>query len=259
MSREKEKIREDIDSQLEDHELDKGVSVVIQSIQEIMSREADPSDSYAEFSYEDKKRLDSEIIKVTEFAWQAFARREFKEVLKMSKDLLTACGVSEAHNISIMSPGHAVALTEAINWAAKTISNSFYWMKPLLIVATSQIEGVHFGLGEDDAYYLGNESIGVASFHDPSYEIDALYHFLGQSIPPWENEWSGVLRQSHAFEILRDLDDLSHNKGMASHYVEATSPEEFKEIRKKYIRKNTHERLVKLGALLKTALETTST
>ena len=115
-------------------------------------------------------------------------------------------------------------------------------------MATVLRGGVHFGIGKDNAYYLGTENIGVASFHDPGDEIGYLCDYTGTTVPQWSHEWSGVERQSSAFDI---LEALSKNNGLSQEYAQATSPEEFNQIREKYLQDNFRKRLTTLGEIIK--------
>lgn len=252
MSKEARIEREQIETGIDDYEAKKeSWRTLIDSIRERVYRTGNPEDFYTEErSPEDFHFLEEKIFEANRAAEQAFWQRDFDEVIRIGKALLEACGIKEAKNASPASPSHAVALSEAVNWASKTISYEFYGLKPLIIVSTAQIGGVHFGIGEDNAYYLGTESIGMASFHDPNDEIGYLCNSLGLTVPQWEHKWSGVERQSSAFSI---LSDLSNNTGIAEEYAHATSPEEFREIRQKYLKGAFNQRLTTIGEIIESA------
>lgn len=187
------------------------------------------------------------LSKLSNTALELIKEKKFAEVLEIGQKALEASGIESAMNVNPESPDGAVALTEAINWAAKTISYHFYDLKPKLIVAAAQIPGVHFGYGDDSTYSLGSPTIGTASFHDPGDEVGyILSEHLNKDIPQWEYEWSGVSRQESAFEI---LEDLSSGRGLVEVYANTTSPEPIRIAREKYMRKNFHDRLATLGEL----------
>jgi len=89
----------------------------------------------------------------------------------------------------------AIMIAEAVNLAAKVIDDGFYELKPKVIDAAAEM-GARGGWGEDGAFYLYHESVGVASFHDPWCEIG--------SGGEWHTPWSEVTRQELAFQLLVD-------------------------------------------------------
>lgn len=214
----------------------------------VRSAEIPPEEFFSSGQYESFEKFDDLLIKLSNLAFHAVIEKDFTEALDIGRQALEISGISAANNISMQSPDDVVALTEGINWAAKTISYSFYSLKPTMLVAASQTEGVFFGYGDDGAYYLGTPTIGVASFHDPGDEVGYIItHCLKQTIPEWEYPWSGVSRQDDAFNI---LDDLSSGRKLVEHYADVTSPEEMKKARDTYMKNNFHDRLVKIGELL---------
>ena len=87
----------------------------------------------------------------------------------------------------------AVMICEAVNWAAKSLDEAFYAMKPACIEAALAV-GADGGWGDDGVFYLTAPGVGVACFHDP---VGALAHIQAQ----WRGGWSGIRRQSWAFDI----------------------------------------------------------
>jgi hypothetical protein len=99
---------------------------------------------------------------------------------------------------------------EAVNWAAKTISLSFYDLKAEVVDAIAQIRGVVSGWSEDGTFVLYHPEVGTIHFHDPGGEIE--------SGGEWPHSWSGVERQSLAFEALVNAD-------LRRQLAEATAPD----------------------------------
>ncbi len=251
MSKERRFVYQQIEDGLEEyHSGAEYLKSLSESIRSIVYETGDPEDFYADTNYEKRNIVEEKITEAVELVWQAFQRRNFQEVIEIGRTLLEVCGIKGARTASSMSPNYVVALAESINWAAKTISYEFYKIKPFFVVSASQIEGVHFGIGDDDAYYLGSEGVGVASFHDPQDEIGYLFGYLNINVPQWQYGWSGVDRQPSSFAI---LEDLSSNKGLADEYAEATSPEDFREIRRRYLKGNFRNRLATIGEIIESA------
>ena len=98
----------------------------------------------------------------------------------------------------------AILITEAVNWAAKTIDWEYYTLKPRCI-EECWAKGAEGGW-RDGIFYLYHPDVGVASFHDPNDEIgiDCRYRWL------WE--WSGIPRQNLAFDLLVDRKTLLYMK-----------------------------------------------
>jgi len=208
-----------------------------------------PEAFFSSGQYESIGRFEDIVAKISGLAFRAVIKEDFSETIDIGRQLLEVSGITAAKSASTQSPNGAIALAEAINWGAKSISYAFYSLKPAMIVAASQIGGVFFGYGDDGAYYLGSPTIGVASFHDPGDEVGyILGHYLKKDIPEWEYEWSGVSRQESAFEL---LNDLNSGQGLAKAYANSTSPEEMVEVRDKYMENNFRERLHVLDDLLK--------
>ena len=103
----------------------------------------------------------------------------------------------------------AIMIAEAVNWAAKTIDYKFYGIKPAVIDAAIAI-GCDGGWGSDGCFFLADDRVGVASFHDPAGDIRADGH--------WPHPWTGVRRQDAAFDILV-------NPAVRRLYREATAPD----------------------------------
>ena len=140
-------------------------------------------------------------------------------------------GIEGTEKVSVQTPSSAIVLTEAINLAAKEYDSKCYWLKPAMIVASWKL-GADFGIGEDNAYYLGTPTVGVASFHDPGDEVGYLVlKVIKEQIPVWGSPWSGLIRQDDAYEILKDF--YAENS-LVEQYAEATSTEEMQVIREKY-------------------------
>lgn len=87
-------------------------------------------------------------------------------------------------------------VAEAINWAAKTVDPAFYDLKGEVVDEIAQSRGIQSGWGEDGVFYLYSPEVGVVCFHDPWEEIT--------SEGEWSHPWSGIERQSLAFDALRD-------------------------------------------------------
>ncbi len=176
--------------------------------------------------------------------------------------MLVAYNVNAALSVSSVSPSGAVVIAEACNLAAKD-SSIFYAIKPGLIIASWKM-GAHFGVRQEinrreseynredvfeDVYYLSDLTVGTASFHDPRGEIKTLVStFLKEAIPKWEHEWSGVVRQDEAYEI---MDSLAAGDDIIESYAKRTLPEEMNEARKKWMRKELSDASkAKLGEIL---------
>lgn len=114
--------------------------------------------------------------------------------LELAEHLLRQHGVDPRHVPA--GPVRAVLVAEAVNWAAKIIDGGFYDLKPAVCDEVAAMAGVVSGWGDDDCFYLCADGAGAASFHDPFGQI--------KSRGEWPFPWSGVLRQAHAFDLLRD-------------------------------------------------------
>jgi hypothetical protein len=208
-------------------------------------RDAVLSDTYG---IEEDIRQEREVVscfqELRRFAYESFSQKDYAGVIDIGRQALEAYGVEGAETASVHSPTAAVAIAEAVNCAAKEMSFYFYKLKPLLIVSAWKL-GAEFGVGaNDNAYYLGTHTIGVASFHDPGDEIGHLVlNVLKERIPVWEDGWSGVSRHEDALLILRDLD---LGEGLVNLYAETTSTEDMRRARKAYI---THRSTVLREAL----------
>jgi hypothetical protein len=97
-----------------------------------------------------------------------------------------------------------ILVTEACNWAAKTLNYSFYDFKEDLIKEAIEFcTDLEYGSVQDsnnEIIYLGNNEVGTASFHV----------FWNYNVPEWPWEWSGVYRQSDAFDLLIDEELRKH-------------------------------------------------
>ncbi len=206
-----------------------------------------PEASYFLDGYENRDRFEVVVRDLSIAAREAFEQRDFADVIDIGRGLLEAIGVDGARTVSTQNAGAAIAVAEAINLSAKTFSPDIYHLKPLMVVAAWKL-GADFGLGEDDAYYLGTDSVGVASFHDPWGEIgDLVVNVLGEKPPVWEHPWSGVIRQDEARDI---LNDLSSGGALVKKYVDNTSTEEMRRIRKKYMVDQHHIAKAKMAEML---------
>lgn len=95
-------------------------------------------------------------------------------------------------------------LAEMSNWAAKEDNPSFYKLKPTLIVIAAKNGAQWSNNGETFSLY--SPEIGVSSFHDPMGEVEELIKEI--KIPAMEAfEWSGIIRQYLAHEIIRSYVD----------------------------------------------------
>jgi len=115
-----------------------------------------------------------------------------------------------AHGVQMDWPSDAdgiAMLAESANYAAKTIDEEFYSLKPLLIdIAVGR--GVENHGWNGDVFFMEGEETGVMCFHDPYGSI--------KSTGSWDKTWSGVERQWSAFNIL-------NNKSVRRLYKESTS------------------------------------
>lgn len=106
-----------------------------------------------------------------------------------------------------------VCVAEAVNLAAKVLDSDYYELKPKLVAYLFTHFPVEGGWGDDGAFYLYAKGVGTVSFHDPIGEIEAL---VGDS-HIWPHQWTGVMRQYCAFEILQD-------KTVRDHFAAKTDP-----------------------------------
>ncbi len=211
--------------------------------------EYDEEDEYQnQDAYQKAQEMRHSFNELADSAYGLFEDEDYVSVVDIGRQMLEAYQVEGAESISAQSPTGAVAIAEAINLAAKEISYSFYSLKPMLVVLVWKLGG-DFGFGEDNAYHLGTNSTGVASFHDPYDEIGSLVlNSLNERIPVWNHGWSGVVRQDDAFNILRDLEE---GPGLAEQYAEATSTEDMRHIRKAYMNTKNEAAKMKMSAFLK--------
>lgn len=242
----KKEIKQEI-SEIEDKFIEK--NKLFNELKELFEGLEEPANLFYFGLYESMMKYDDIIIKLSNLAYKEILDENPSEAIDIGRKVLEISGIDSAKNISIQSPNGAVALAEAINWGAKSMSYSLYSLKPMMIVATSMTDGVFFGYGEDGTYSLGSPTIGIASFHDPEDEVGRiLINDLGKSVPKWEHEWSGVSRQEDAFIL---LEDLNSGKGLVKTYGNITLPEEIKKVRDKYMKKNFRNRLTTIAKLLK--------
>lgn len=147
----------------------------------------------------------------------------------------------EIRKLDPAQPGNAILIAEAVNWAAKVLTDSFYMLKPAMIVASAKL-GAQIGKEDDGGwpiYYLFNRDVGVASFHDPGCEVDGLLRNMGFTgeIKDWEFGWSGVVRQDLAFHLLSGKEKLFLQKMRYSTLPGENAAEKkklFDDIEKKY-------------------------
>lgn len=218
------------------------------ALKELIASCGSPEEFFSVGRFESNK-FEEIILALRLHALDALKKRDPSEAVEIGRQVLEISGVSAARNVSTQSPNGAIALAEAINWGAKNFSYSFYSLKPAMIVAASETEGVFFGYGEGDAYYLGSPGIGVASFHDPDDEVGYIItEVLKKNIPEWEYPWSGISRQEDSFKILESL--VSGNE-LVGRYADLTLPEDIRKARRKYMGDNFNSRLVALGDMLK--------
>lgn len=228
---------------------EKETKKLLSDLANLISNSGGPEEFFVVEQYESLGQFEKIVAQLAQLAFEAILDKKFDEVISISQQTLELSGITVAKNVSAQSPNAVIALAEAINWAAKVISYTFYSLKPLMIVAASQTPGVFFGYNDDGTYSLGSPTIGIASFHDPSDEVGhILINLFKQEIPEWEFAWSGISRREDAFKI---LEDLSSGKGLVKTYSDLTSPEELKKAREKYLEGNFHDRLITLGELFK--------
>ena len=129
-----------------------------------------------------------------------FKKGEASEVLKIGQECLKKFAeIKGIEKLNMEKREDCVLLTEAINWSAKAVDDNFYFLKPVMIVA-SALKGVPIGMETMDngwdIYYLFDRNTGVASFHDPRCEVWKLFNEVDESIRVelWEFGWSGVSR-----------------------------------------------------------------
>lgn len=168
--------------------------------------------------YEERVRRRTEFEKGME---NLLLESRYWDVIQLAKDALVAQGIEEAKDIALTTPAAAVAFAEAVNFSAKVFNENMYALKPAAIIAAWKL-GAKFGIGEDDAYYLFDPYVGTASFHNPRFEIEHLVEdVLGERVPEWMYEWSGVSRQEDSFQVLRDF---KSGEGVVPSLRDATTP-----------------------------------
>lgn len=140
-------------------------------------------------------------------------RGDFSGMVDFAKELIGKfLDFKEIKKLDPAQPENAILITEALNWSAKVSTDSFYMLKPALIVASAKL-GAQIGKQDDGGwpiYYLFNKNVGVASFHDPGCEVENLFRNIGQEseIKDWEFGWSGVARQDLAFYLISEKEKL---------------------------------------------------
>jgi hypothetical protein len=138
---------------------------------------------------------------------------EFKEIMQFGKKVLSEfVDFKDVEKLNIENSGDNILITEAINFAAKVNTGSFYMLKPAMIVASAK-NGAKIGIDYDDGwdiYYLFDEKVGVASFHDPNGEVNNLLKYMNGNtkIKKWLFGWSGVYRQDMAFDLISKKERL---------------------------------------------------
>lgn len=211
-------------------------------------RDSNRDDIYSnEALYDAYNRVDDELKRLGRIAHEYLRLGEYSNVIDIGREVLEVFGIPGAGQASSQSASSAVAITEAINLAAKTHAEGCYALKPDMIVAAWKL-GADFGIGDDDAYFLGTPSVGVASFHDPGDVVGYLVlQVLNEQIPIWESPWSGLTRQEDAHDILHDLNT---GGSLVEQYVQATSTEDMRQIREVYMRNNKATATSKMADLL---------
>lgn len=216
-------------------------------------RNLDYYDIYTDqVAYEAQAHTESLLAKLGLLTHEYIRQGEYSSVLDVGREVLEVLGIPGAEQASTQLASSAVVLSEAINLAAKTYTSGCYALKPAMIVATWKL-GADFGIGDDNAYYLGTPTVGVCSFHDPEDEVGYLIlEVLSEQIPIWESSWSGVPRQDDAYEILQDLNTGGN---LVELYAEATSTEEMRNIRETYMRTNKATARTKIHELISNNLK----
>ena len=134
--------------------------------------------------------------------------KNFGVIKEISKKMLYENNIRAVEKLDINKPGDVILLTEAVNWAAKVINESFYILKPAMIISaweSGAILGIEkFENGRWPIYYLAHQDVGISSFHDPAWEVYKLAEKIGweKKIEDWKYGWSGIDRQNQAFEII---------------------------------------------------------
>lgn len=148
----------------------------------------------------------------------------YEEVLRLAKNILTHNGLDIAKEVPVGLSESSVLIAEAVNLGAKVIDYDLYRIKPAVIVSAWK-NGAQFGFNKGDGTYtLFHPSVGAASFHDPSEEIRYIIEdLLGEKIPEWPHEWSGIYRQDEAFDLLKDFFE---RKGLLENMAQRTTPPE---------------------------------
>ncbi len=174
---------------------------------------------YQTLDWQEKEKKISEMIQ------ELLDNEDFDHVIDLGRQALDFYkdehGIETLNELDISQPENAVLLTEAINWAAKTISEVFYELKPAMIFSSWKLGGV-LGVEQEDnrwpIYYLHAPNVGVASFHDPDREV---YHInekfnskrsIKEYIPDWTHGWSKVPRQDEAFDLIKAMSNKIDNK-----------------------------------------------
>jgi hypothetical protein len=101
---------------------------------------------------------------------------------------------------SPIDPDGAILLAAAVNWAAKSISESWYAVKAAAFVAASQVEGVVSGWN-DGVFYLEGVTGLQVSAHDPFGEIEKELERLSIHAGYYPRGWDGKHRQEWAVAI----------------------------------------------------------
>lgn len=106
-----------------------------------------------------------------------------------------------------------ILIAEAVNWAAKEIDYGFYELKPYVFAAAAK-EGAGRGVyvqeyvdeNGEAVWDLFHPEVGVASFHDRYGEVKTLLNGMENEVyfTPYRFPWSGVERQSEAFNMLEN-------------------------------------------------------
>ena len=156
--------------------------------------------------------------KLQEIIYSILEEEGYDEIIGIGKKALSfygeEYGIDDIEDSDESKTENAVLLTEAINWGAKTINESFYKLKPAMIISAWK-KGAILGVEEEPnrwpIYYLHGKNVGVASFHDPNEEVSYINDHLNKKrnlkmeIPNWTHGWSGIPRQNEAFNLIRAM------------------------------------------------------
>ncbi len=152
----------------------------------------------------------------------------WEQIILCARDVINNRLIEYGYDISgidCRSASGAILVAESCNRMAKVFSYSFYALKPVLMYAACKL-GAVMGIGEDDAIYLYDKGVGVASFHDLGGDFVSMWkHFEGKPCPTWDYPWSGVIRQNEALQLAHDYSQHGEQSQHVESMSNATAPD----------------------------------